>query len=35
VTVIDTVSGVSRSYTNMLGDAAAPVQDTLTFKTYQ
>lgn len=33
VTVTDTGSGVVKQYTNPLGSAAAPVQDTLTFKT--
>jgi hypothetical protein len=35
LTVTDTVSGVSKSYNNLLGRAALPVQDTFTFQTCQ
>lgn len=33
VTVTDTATGLTREYTNASGDAATPVQDTLTFAT--
>jgi hypothetical protein len=33
VTVTDTVSGVTKEYTNPGGQAATPVQDTITFDT--
>jgi len=33
VTVVDTVSGVIKEYTNAAGEAAEPVQDTVTFET--
>lgn len=33
VTVIDTATGLTKEYSNISGDAAAPVQDTLTFAT--
>ena len=32
VSVIDTVTGISKDYSNQLGDAAEPIQDLLTFQ---